>query len=196
MKIQINEIQLNKTKRFLLPCLRVYGEKFEKMLTSVFKVGIGIGDILLTKRAGVVYEQHLFVLVDTKSFVPGWKAFIKWIREEEQSHIYEDDYIFDDIGNGRLHMIVIKLPENCYKPLQWMKHSQFSKMYSAKQISEYFKENSTEKRILVKDQDYKVHYTNKLNELYGTSVNPNELEGELEMPTKKDEEVFNIQIFK
>jgi hypothetical protein len=188
MKIQIGAIQMNKTKRFLYPCLKQYGIEYERKFNSIFKVAIGVGDIVFKETKNYNYEQHLFVLIDIAVCKPAFKEFIEWIREHQS---YEEDYAFDDINKGRLHMVVIKLPEQYYKAIHMFRKSQFSKMYNMKQINDFFDNNLDTKKILVKHHSYKIEYTKKLNEKYGTTIQPNEIQGEFEEPINPEEELFN-----
>ena len=187
MVIQVGNIVLNNTKRFLSPCLRKYGNEFIERLNSVFKIGMGIGDIILIEN-GVLYEQHIFILIDTKQAVNHFKVFIDWIKNQD---MYEDDYVYDNINSGQYHMVVIKLPIDCYGPLEKLKHSQFSKMFTKEEVDEYFKDKPAEKAILIKDNQYKIEYTDKLNKMFGTRIHHTELEGELEFPIEKGKEIFN-----
>lgn len=182
---------MNKTKRFLSPCLKAYGPEFEKQINSVFKVAMGIGDLILIENK-VNYEQHIFILIDTKQATNHFKTFIEWIRYED---MFEDDYVYDNISNGQYHMVVIKLPEQCYEPLVKFRHSQFSSMFTKDEVYKYFERNQ-EKLILIKDNQYKIEYTKQLNKLFGTQVHHNDLQGELEMPIQKDEEIFNNHLKK
>lgn len=64
MRIQLGTIYYNKTKKYLLPCLKSYGEDFENKINNLFKLAIGIGDFALIDM-GVKLEGHIFILVDT-----------------------------------------------------------------------------------------------------------------------------------
>lgn len=192
MKIQINNIVLNKTKAYLAPCLKEYGEVFETKLNSVFKVAMGIGDIILIEN-GVNYEQHIFILIDNNIANSHFKQFIKWIRKQD---MFEDDYAYDNVTNGQLHMVIIKLPESCYKPAQLFKKSQFSKMFSEEEVTKYFSNKPTEKAVLIKDNNYRIQYTKELNEIFNSTIKPEELEGELDFPIRKKNEIFNTHLKK
>jgi hypothetical protein len=186
MKIQIGEIILNKTKKYLAPCLNAYGKEFTDKLNAVFKVGIGIGDMILINN-NIQYEQHIFILIDTKLAPTQWKSFIKWIKKQD---MFEDDYSFDNISTGQFHMVIIKLPESCYKAAQLFKKSQFSKMFSVTEVEQYFINKPDEKGVLIKDDNYRIKHTKILNEMFGTTINPEELEGEFDFPVRKEDEMF------
>lgn len=190
MKIQLGSITMNKTKKYLLPCLKAYGKEFEKHVTSVFKVAVGVGDMMLIK-SGVHYEKHIFILVDTSRFHPQLKACLEWLREQP---MYEDEYAYDSVHNGHLQMLVIKLPESCYKAKEWFMHSQFSKMYNMQDVEKYFKKNEM-KGVLIKDHNYRLQYTKELNRLYGTTLtekDADEISGEIDFPIQQEDETFGI----
>lgn len=185
-KIQVNnEIKINKTWKYLAPLLKYYGKEFEENINAVYKIGFGIGDIILINN-GVHYEQHLFMLLDTSIAKLHFKYFIKWIKQQD---MYEDDYIYDNILDGHFHMIVIKLPQKYYKAHILFRKSQFSKMYTIEDVQEYFKDEDI-KGVLIKKGNYIIKHTEKINEMFGTDVNPNDIEGEWDFPIKKNEEIF------
>ena len=47
MHIEIGKYYVNKTRRFLLPCLKGHGEDFVSKYNSVFKLAVAIHDTLL-----------------------------------------------------------------------------------------------------------------------------------------------------
>ena len=185
MKIQVNDIYLNKTYKYLSKVLKEYGEEYMTKINSVFKVALGIGDMLLIKN-GIIYEQHIFLLINTEIAKSHFKDFINYIVNHES---YEDDYVYDNVLSGNLHMVVLKIPEKHYSTMLWFKKSVFSKMYTKEDVEKYFKDRE-EKLILIKDHDYKIKYVEDLNKTWGTNVKPEELEGELEYPINKNEEYF------
>lgn len=188
MKIQLGEsIILNRTHKYLLPCLKAYGDTFKEYFNAVHKVAVGTGDMILVE-SGIRYEKHLFTLIDTSKNKNLLKRFLEWVRDQP---MYEDEYAFDSVHTGNLLMVVIKLPESCYKAEEKFKHSQYSKMYGLDDIAKYFSEHPETQRILIQDSNYKIEYASKLSEEWETNVNPEELEGELDLPIRKEEEIFN-----
>lgn len=188
MKIQLGQpIVMNRTKKYLLPCLKAYGKEFEDYFNSISKVAVGIGDMLLIE-SGIRYEKHIFILVNTAKNKGFTRKFLSWVRDQD---MYEDEYAYDSIHQGNLLMVVIKLPLECYKAAELFKHSQFSKMFTLQDIENYFKEHPETKKVLVKDQDYRVEYAGQLSNEWGTDIDPKELEGELDLPIRKEDETFN-----
>jgi len=189
MLIQIGNIYMNDTWKFLIPVLKEYGDEFVWKFNSVWKVAVGIGDMILVK-SNIRYEQHLFVLLDSKSGKKHFIDFMKWIKDQE---MFEDDYAYDNINSGRFHMVVIKMPPSGYKSIENFRHSQFSKMFTVDEVNKYFKDNPDVKKVIVKDKKYRLEYVDKLNHLFDTKIQPDEFEGELSLPIRKSKEIFNIK---
>jgi len=197
MKIQIGKIVLNRTKKYLTPCILSYGKVFESKINGIIKVGIGIGDVI-TMKSGITFEKHIFILVDTAPTInpkvynkKSFDKFLKWIKDQD---MYEDDYAYDDVVTGHLHMIVIKLPQEHYKTFETFKRSQFSKMYTLADLNKFFDKMPEVQKILIKDSNYKIDFVKGLNKQFETTITPDEFEGELDFPIRKEEEVFNSHL--
>lgn len=194
MKIQIGEIAMNKTRKYLVPCLRSYGAIFTQKIGSVFKVAIGIGDIV-TIKSNIKFEKHIFFLIENKTNIKEFKEFLSWIREQEG--FYEEDYAFDHLSKGCLHMLVIKLPEECYEAFETFKKGEYSKMYDPEKLKSLFDQNSEQYKILVKDHNYKLTFSKALQKEYNLDdpLTPEEIDDtfEFDFPLKDIEEIFNTE---
>lgn len=202
MKIQVGEIYMdkvtqtkttypNKTRKYLLPCLKHYGEPFIHHINSVFKVAVGIGDFIVDK-CGVTHEKHIFILLDTKIANPFFKKFITWIKEQP---MYEDDYVFDNIQKSTYHMVVLKFPEQYYSSFQTFKQGKYSQMFNQETIDLFFEKFPDVKKVLIKDHSYRIEFTKKLNKVFELNgqyqILPIEWEGELDFPPNSISEKFN-----
>lgn len=203
MNIQAGEIYMdkvtnqhtlypNKTRKYLLPCLQEYGGVFIKKLEGVDKIAVGIGDIVVSNR-GIKLEKHIFILIDTKKKPKTFVSFLEWVREQDY---FQDDYVFNSIQKTNSHMIIIKMPEKFYGAFESFKLGEYSKMYTTDTINRFFLRNSNVTRVLIKDHNYKVVFAKKLNERYKSSVEPHEIEGELEFKPKLSNEIFNYHLKK
>jgi len=200
-KIQIGEVTMNttdkrpilanKTRKYLLPCLKEYGTDFTSRLDSVYKVAVGIGDIIVSNR-GIKHEKHIFILINSTIATEFFLNFLDWIREQD---MYEDDYIFGNILTSILHMVIIKLPVKYYSSFETFKLGSYSEMYDKEDVDILFKGKLQYKKVIIKDHNYKVRFVEILNEQFGTSLVPEEYEGELDFPPDK-EEIFNNHIKK
>lgn len=209
MKIQIGSIRMeevqlsetgkksvypfsNKTKKYLSPCLKEYGEEFISKFNSVFKVAMGIGDIVVGNR-GFKHEKHLFILLNTKVATKFFTDFLKWIRDQS---MYEGDYVFGDIRKSTHHMIIIKFPESHWGSFDTFKIGKYSEMFTKDVIDRFFEKHTQVKKVLIKDHDYKFYFVPKLNKKFGSSISPEEYEGELDHPPTEAGEVFNHHLKK
>lgn len=188
MKIQLGNIYMNRTKKYLVPCLLHYGKDFSDRLNNLFKLACGIGDFALTDM-GVELEKHVFILIDTKFSRKFFKSTMEWLRTKDY---YETDYPFDDIHRGHLHMLVIKLPEQYYDTFGKFKEGQFSSMYSYEDLNKFFINQSDEFKVLTKDKDHIIKFVGKVNEIFATDMDPDEWTGEADFPIRTHQEVFNL----
>ena len=187
------DVAPSKTTKYLLPCLSSYGTEFNKRLSNVFKVAAGIGDIIVD-NVGTKHEKHVFILIDTKIDAPTFREFIQWIRQQP---MYENDYVYDNITKTRFHMVIIKLPEKFYGAFTTFKKGEYSKMYSMENIEKFFVRHPETKKVMVKDNSYKITFAKTLNKLWNTTISEkeaHEIEGELDLPPTDESEVFNHHI--
>lgn len=196
MQIQIGQIIMgkvgqdlplkNKTLRYLTPCLKEYGLRFEQMYMSVFKIALGIGDMIIVDQ-DKKYEQHLFMLIDTRLYPKQFIAFLDWIREQA---FYEDDYVYGNIKISPCHMIIVKIPEKYMESYDKFNQGKYSEMYPNANIDDLFKKFPNSIKVLKKDRNYRIEFVATLNKLYNTNLRPSEYKGELELPPTKKEEFF------
>jgi len=202
IKIQIGQIFMNKTRKYLYPIIKQHGTDFVFKFNSIFKVAIGIGDILV-ENCGFKHEKHLFILVDSRYKPSEFIRTIKWLRKH---HSYEDDYVFGDITTSRFHMIVVKIPEQYIPSLQRFKESKFSKMYSKEDVKKFFSfvnRTGSDKilykninRVLVHDHNYKIQFAEQLKEEFeidNLTINDIADDVEFDLPIKEIEEIFNYK---
>jgi len=202
MKIQLGTIYLNRTRKYLYPIVKSYGDDFLKVVDSMFKVAIGIGDILVN-TCGIQHEKHLFILCDAAFNPLVFNKALVWLRGNVA---YEDDYVFDLVHSGRLHMIVIKVPENYISSLEKFKKGEFSKMYSTEDIKKFFTYKGVDKRqavlyskiqkVLIHDHNYKVEFAAQIAKEFNLKEGypPNEIDSnqEFEFPMLTIEEFFHL----
>lgn len=187
MELSKGEAFENRTWKYLLPLLREYGKAFTGKINSVFKVACGIGDIVI-ENSGTKYEKHLFVLLDTKISNRFFLAFIDWIRVQPY---YEDDYVFGDIQKSTKHMVVLQLPEKFHNSLEEFKKGRYSKMYDKDVIDNIFKNKPEVKRVLIRDNNYKLKFIEEVNSNFNTNIEDFDIENyELDYPFNTTEETF------
>ena len=186
MIIQLDNVVLNRTRHFLMPCLKKYGQKFNQHLLAIHKLGYGIGDFILEKE----YEQHLFILIDTSRKVFNFKKFMLYIKGHES---YQDSYAYDNALKGRLYMLILKIPKACYVANKYYREGEYSLMYNDEEKKELLT-SSHAFNVCKKKHDYKVDFINRLNKRFnGVDIKEEEIGNrELELPywVDKNEEYF------
>ena len=113
-----------------------------------------------------------------------------WLRNQP---FFEFDYPFDDIVEGNLHMIVIKLPTIITDYYTNFTKSYYSRMYPKELVEKYFNNQSNTFKILTKHPEAVKGYVDYINSTFGTDFDYN-WDGELDVPINKDEEVFNYHL--
>lgn len=186
-------VKTTKSKKYLLPCMRVYGDEFVRKLNSVFKVAVGIGDMVLTNRGKGDYQKHLFILLDSKVCNSFFIEFIEWIRDQ---YMYEDDYAYDNIMKSSFHMVILRFPTQFYEAFETFKLGEYSKMYDMTTIEKYFSQHHPATvKVLIKDHNYRVIFAKQLNREYhlegNLAIRPDQCLGELDFPPTAQTEVFN-----
>lgn len=181
-------IPTSRTTKYLVPCLKEYGPEFTGMLQAVYKIAAGIGDAVLINR-DIKHEKHVFILLDSaKPMHIHFNKFIEWIKEQEY---FVDDYVYGDIQKSSFHMVILKFPEKYYDSFQTFKLGGYSEMYKREDIEKFFENHPTTKDVLIKDHNYRIKFTAKLNRLFGAQVTPEEYEGELDFKPTEIGEIFN-----
>jgi hypothetical protein len=178
----------NKTRMFMLPIFREYGVVFTNKLNNVFKVAVGIGDVIYDNHSEKRAERHLFILLDSRVAFIHFVEFLDWIREQD---MYEDDYVYDNIQITPYHMVVLRIPPKFYDSFETFKKGKYSEMFDQGTIDQFFQRHPEVQKILIKDHNYKVKFVEKLNATFNTEVDPDEWKGECELPPNPTEEVFN-----
>lgn len=194
MKFQLGDIVMegnttleNKTRKYLLPILKKYGEEFTVKFNSIFKVACGVGDIVV-ENSGLHYEKHLFVLININLAKKQFINFIEWIKLQDY---YEDDYVYGNIQKSKLHMIVLKIPDKYCNSLNELKGGKYSKMYNKEDIDKLFNNYPDITKVLIKEANYKLNFIKKVNEMYQTRIEDFDIDDyELDFPFYIEEEKF------
>lgn len=204
--IQVGEIKMdkvmnqvhpfkNKTVKYIFPCVKEYGQEFITRIEQVYKIAIGLGDIItrITNKS-YAFEKHLFIALDSTIAAPFFKEFIKWIRDQP---MYIDDYVYGNIQKSNIHMVVIRLPDTVNgETISLFKNGTYSKMFGKEAIDKFFNNHPKATKILLKDDGYKLTFAKILKREFGTVVDPEDLTGELDLPPRKDLEIFNSHLDK
>lgn len=184
MKIQVGNVFLNKTVKYLVPLLKLYGDVLKANVNSLQILAVGIGDFLLDKQL----ENHLFILTNSKYPDPNTFAqLIKWLRVQDY---FEDDYAYDDVITGNKHMIILKLPKD-KEVIEEFKKGNYSKLYSYEEAYKLVKDDGVFS-VLIKDHNYVTQFVKNINNEFGTNLKEEEVgDRELDRFPFDKEEIFN-----
>ena len=192
MQIELGKIYVNKTYKYLLPCLKMHGPTFVVKLNSIFNLAFGLHDCLLD---GSDYQQQkLIYILSDKLYQPAkFQNFLNYVKCQDY---YVTDYAYDDIEKGRKHMVVIKFPEKYNDIYDKFKKGKYSKMYCKDEIEQFFPKDSEVKRILVKSLSMRDVFIQKVFDSFGTTLSHKDLKDEnieYDFPPEKQKEFFNYQ---
>lgn len=193
MDIQIGRLYMNRTLMYLVPALKFYGSTFATKLNAVHKFAFGIHDTVLD---GTPYESQklIYVLIDTLVHSDKVRSLLDWIKLQEY---YVMDYPYDDLENGRKHMLVVAFPHELGDVYDKFIDGKYSKMYCFDEIEKYFPDDSAEaKGVIIKSVRTKALFLQKVYNAYAVRLEPTDLVGsgiEYDFPPKQEEEFFNYK---
>lgn len=183
----------NRTFKFVLPLLKIYGESIVTLYNQMRKVAVGINDFTAMKL-GIMYDKHIFILVDIENTEKYNDISFEEFMESVRNHAaYEYDYCYD--FKLKLHMIIIKLPDRFIRTLEHFKESKYSKMFNQADLDYFFstKRGEVHKPILTKEHSYKKIFEEKIKENFILKELPDEDWHEYDFPLELKEEIFNYR---
>lgn len=200
IKIQLGKIFMNRTRKYLMPVLKDYGSDFSSKINNLFKVAVGIGDIIVD-NCGIHHEFHLFILVDTLSNTSNFISLLDDIRRHSS---YEDDYVYGNITKSRYHMIVVKIPDNYHFSLGKFKKGRYSQMYNESDLKKLFSFDSEKvtneyrkiQKVLIKDHNYKFEFAKIIQQEFDIpDYSSDDIgdESEFDFPLLNIEEIFSLK---
>ena len=186
MKIKIGRVFKNRSLKYLLPLTKKYhDDMLVTMLNSVGILAVGIGDMIYDSCC--FKNQHIFILIDNKANPTIFNELIEYIMDKDY---YENDYSYDNLLTGRMQMIIFKLPKDTIdKFLQ----GKYSKLYYYEDARDFIIDDSTF-NVLIKSKKQKPTFIKELEIEFGTTLTLEEIgDRELDIPPKKEEELFNYK---
>lgn len=193
MHIEIGKYYVNKTWRFLLPCLRGHGDTFVRKFNPIFKLAVGIHDTLVD-GAEISKGRSIYILCDKLTQERLFKEFIEWIRCQEY---FVADYCPDsEILSSRKHMVIINVPRMFNDAYDNFLLGNYSIMYLDSELKALFSspDRKKELNILTRNPAIVSDFVKQVNEEFQTSVTEKDFKmSELELPLKKKEEIFNCK---
>lgn len=189
MKIELGTIYQNRTLRYLVPAFNLYGEVFKIKFNTIFKVAFGIQDSLL-EGSYLEDQQNIYILIDKAVKNNLFLSYMNWIKLQKY---YVADYAYDNLENGRFHMLALAFPEHMSLSYSEFKKGNYSLMYSKDEVESLFKNEEVKAVLLKKDSAFS-SYNKILKENFGTELSFEEFKsfnGEYDIPPKREEEYFN-----
>lgn len=212
MQIQSGKLYENRTWKYLYPCLKHYGPELMNYLTSFFKLGVGVADSNVSVEGNCIFiliDTNLVLSnsIETAKYKANFSKFLDWLKYQ---YFYVKDYVYEDLGTGEKHMIVLKLPHKYDLTYMSFIKGKYSQMYTQKEINDYFgyisipsnKESekkvneklSITRKILQKDLSYLKNFVEIVNKNFETNVTEKDFkDAELDYPPKLSEEMFNYK---
>ena len=194
MKIEIGKWYLNKTWKFLLPCLRGHGSIFVNKFNPIFKLAAGVHDTLLD-GAEMSEGRNLLILCDKKHQEKNFYMFLNWLKLQPY---YKGDYCPDADIKSRKHIIIIQIPTQFNNSYDCFLRGEYSKMYTGEQLDTLFThpDRQNELEILKKDKKAATRFVEELKlefDLDETEkINIDDVKkGEYALPLVRSEEIFN-----
>lgn len=191
MHIEIGKYYVNKTWRFLLPCLRGHGDVFVNKFNPVFKLAVGIYDTLVD-GSKFSKGRNIYILCDKFTQEKLYNDFIEWIRLQDY---YVQDYCPDsEIIGSRKQMVIINVPEMFNDAYDHFLEGNYSIMYLDSELKALFSnvERKKEFDILARNFTIAPDFVKQVNEEFKTTTTIEDYKmSELEFPLKKTEEIFN-----
>ena len=192
MNILIGKLYVNKTWRFLMPCLKGHGKSFIDKFNCVFKLAVGIHDTLLD-NSNISNSNNLYVMINKTYREKNYKDFIEFIKYQ---NYFKGDYCPDsDIISSKRHMIVIEVPNIYNNAYDKFLQGKYSEMYSKKDLDLLFSHPSKKKEfdILTRNEKSLNEFIETLKKEFNTIIFQNDVyDFEYELPLKYEEEVFNF----
>lgn len=203
MKVEIGRQYINKTWRFLVPCLRGHGSEFIKRFNAVFKLAAGIHDSLLDGSV-LSNGRNIYVLIDIKYQPRMVDEFINYLEYQEY---FKGSYCPDSDINSRKLMVIIEIPKQFENAYDMFLRGSYSKMYTSEELNILYStvidnDNLNDHQLTLK-KDYDIllksslvidEFVKKLNIEFNTVVSPEDfIDSEVELPLKKVQEIFNCK---
>ena len=190
MEIEIGKHYVNKTWKYLRPCLRSYGPTFIVKFNALFKLAVGIHDTLLD---GTPFEDRklLYILFNRNYRPVNYNGFMHWISHQKY---YVTDYAMDDALDGYQHMLVLEFPKEYISSYDYFIQGRYSLMYDKKQQELLFDKDSPIREILNKTRSARGKFVALVNASFDSNITEMDLlheKAEMDFPWEKSKEYFN-----
>jgi hypothetical protein len=202
MRAEIGKTPFNMTWKLLLPCVNAYGENFMAFFNGLYKLGVGIHDMLLD-GSSIIKGDNLFIAFDREINSVSFWMFLSWV---EQQDYFVAEYSIDDVATGQKHMLVLNIPKEHIEDYRHFLKGEYSKMYTPEFKRKHFHEfadsfwsntksamKKDARQILNNDKERLPILAEEIRVLMGMKRAPEGLTpSEMALPLQKIEEVFHF----
>lgn len=195
MKIRIGEVYENKTKIFLVPGLKHYGNSFiERFSFDFFKLGYGIKDNLFNNNELLEGKKPIFIMIDRLVKPQTTLRALEWLKTKD---FFITDYVSDLAIPPRKHIIILDYPSELKETYDNFLKGYYSKMYNEELIEKFFIKDSEAYKILKKDLSYVDSFISKIEKVFDVRITEKEkyFDSELEFPYNMNKESLKEEIF-
>lgn len=196
METELGKIYENKTKQFLVPGLKLYGDTFiAKFVGDLFKLAYGIHDSLLEGADILEGKRPIFIMCDKGvNAHKTWKT-IEWFQTRDY---YITDYGCDLNSPPRKHMLVLDYPKELSDTYNKFIEGKYSEMYNKEMLDKLFLDkDSSAYKILTKAPSYMPVFINKIEETFDVRIEDKTpyIDSELEFPFGMNTKTRKAEIF-
>ena len=146
---------------YLSPVIKHYGSYFLENFIKLYVVQVGIGHTRYDLTMNKILDKHLFYLINTER-TPEFGELLEYFRYHES---YHSDYPYDNLFDGNLHMLVIKVPEKYIDAVKAFKTSKYSKMYRPEDVDKIITKTAKAFRVVTQDKKYLARFEKEINSL-------------------------------
>jgi hypothetical protein len=194
MKIEKSEDGKNykfyetKTWKYLVPCLRVYGDEFVDKWSFAYKVALGIFDYSV-KDVKKYQGDNIYCLIDINKNSDKFEEFIEYIKLQP---FYTGHYPFKKLESG-LVMVVIKIPEVFKETYNLFLQGKYSQMYTKDIIDKIFpiKTKQKQRDVLLKSKEGFKSFQQTFYDFMEMEIDDINV-AEYDLPLINKEEIFNF----
>lgn len=193
MKIKNGKHYVNKTWRYLTPCLKGHGEDFISKFNSIFKLAVGIHDTLLD-GSKLSNKKSIFIMCDKSYNKYNFYDFLDWVKNEPY---FLGDYCPEaELKGSNKHVIILEIPEKYHKAYDSFLRAKYSQMFTKEEVSSLFSSpgKKEEKYVLLKHRAGVLNLIKSINKEFDCNYKLEDYDysgEELELPLNKCQEIFN-----
>ena len=180
--LKVNNVVKNRTLFYLSKVFRLYDSNLYGKIKRLKPIAIAIDDYFYNNDS----NTSLFVLISAKLDIDS-------IRD---CKIFDTDYIFDDIIDSKLRMLVFTFPDNYNKYFDKFKESRYSEMFTQEELEIIFPtvsdKNDYVYSILSNTEFRRKQFLRLTNTMFNTTLSLSDTTNS-DFPIKINNEIFNAK---